>query len=95
MSADLPRLLLGLARGGYREALSERSLACLLRWCSAVSVPTALSWIAEDSGWVSIPSWDLPPHWSLPSWQLRDRSQDQRMLADGGRIVLMVDASIA
>lgn len=64
MNAELPALLLGIAKLGYRGPITECALSSLVAHAQEHGVPAVLSWIEEDAGLLLVPSWQffwVPP----------------------------------
>lgn len=59
MSAELPALLLGIAKLGYQGLIPERALSSLVAHAQEHGVPTVLSWIEDDPGLLLVPSWQF------------------------------------
>jgi len=64
MTAELPALLLGIARRGYRGPIPERALSSLVAHAQEHGVCAVLEWTEKDSGLLLVPSWQffwVPP----------------------------------
>lgn len=53
------QLLIGIAIMKYRGVISERCLSSLTAYAKDYGVTEVLSWIKEDSGLLSVPSWQF------------------------------------
>jgi len=62
MNEELPQLLLGIARLGYRGRITEMALSSLVAHAKEHGVQTVLSWIGEDPGLLLMPSWQFVPY---------------------------------
>ncbi len=56
---ELVQLLFGIARLGYRGPISERCLSSLAAHAQDRGVQEVLSWIADDPGYLVVPSWQF------------------------------------
>ena len=59
MTAELPGLLLGIARLGHRGPIPERPLSSLVAHAQEHGVEIVLSWIEDDPGLLVVPSWQF------------------------------------
>ena len=59
MTAELPALLLGIAKIGYRGPIPECALSSLVAHAQEHGVSAVLSWIEEDAGLLLVPSWQF------------------------------------
>jgi len=57
--AELPRLLLGIARQGYRGSIGASALSSLIAHAQDHGVEAVLSWIHDDPGLLQVPSWQF------------------------------------
>ena len=58
---ELPQLLLGLGRIGFRGELSEYALSSLVDHAKDHGVGEVLSWVEDDPGLMFVPTWQF--HW--------------------------------
>ena len=63
-------LLLGIAEMGYRGKIGEKCLSSLVAWAKEYGVEEVLKWIKDDSGLLSVPSWQFPIKWMLTEEKL-------------------------
>jgi hypothetical protein len=76
-SRELPALVLGIARLGYRGPIHERALSSLLAWASEYGVEGVLRWVEEDPGYLIAPSWQFPVAWQMVCFlSVRERKED-------------------
>ncbi len=59
--AVLVQIVLGIARLGYRGAVSEQCLSSLVAHAQDNGVAEVLGWIQKDPGYLSCPSWQFLP----------------------------------
>jgi hypothetical protein len=62
---EIGELLLGIGRLGYRGAISERCLSSLLAHAREHGLDEVLSRIADDSGYLVVPSWQFALPWEI------------------------------
>lgn len=72
MSAELPALLLGIARMGYRGSIPEMALSSLVAHAEEHGTDAVLEWIREDPGLLFLPSWQFVPYFFM---SFRERGQ--------------------
>ena len=58
---ELPQLLLGIARLGFRGSIEAAALSSLLTQAKDHGVETVLAWVDDDPGLLIVPS-------GYPSW---------------------------
>jgi hypothetical protein len=56
---ELPQLLMGIGRLGYRGPIRASALSSLVAHAKEHGVPAVLGWIEADSGLLHIPSWQF------------------------------------
>lgn len=59
MNAELPALLLGIGRLGYRGPITEQALSSLVAHAKEHGVEAVLEWIRDDPGLLFMPSWQF------------------------------------
>ncbi len=60
-NAELPQLLFGLTRLGYRGTVATYALSSLVAHAQDYGVAEVLRWVEDDPGLVFMPSWQF--HW--------------------------------
>jgi len=58
---ELPQLLMGIVRLGYRGRIMEHALSSLVAHAKEHGVETVLRWVDEDPGYLFMPSWQFWP----------------------------------
>ncbi len=77
-SRELPALVVGIARMGYRGPIREHALSSLVAWASEYGVEEVLRWVREDSGLLFVPSWQFIPSWQMACFlSMRDRAHGE------------------
>ncbi len=60
---ELPQLLLGIGRLGYRGSVTSPALSSLVAHAKVHGVEVVLGWVRADPGLLFVPSWQF---WLLP-----------------------------
>ena len=58
---ELPQLLIGIARLGYRGPIPEHALSSLISHAKEHGIDAVLGWVEEDPGFLFMPTWQFWP----------------------------------